>query len=89
MSLELIIDDWLAEHFPVYSVWSIPDPAYPYWAVRAYIINSEQEELIASIYNQKITPTTEYKTLSAPLQAGDPAFFQKFKAFMIKVSKKL
>jgi hypothetical protein len=88
MNLELIIDNWLAEHCPTYFVWSIPDPAYPHWAIRAYIIHSENEVLIAAIVNYKIIPTTDYKELSKPLPIGDPEFFEKFKAFIDKVSKR-
>lgn len=88
MNLERIIDDWLAENFPSYFVWSIPDPAYPHWAVRAYVIHTEDESLIAAINNNKVAPTTDYKALSKPLQISDPEFFEKFKAFMDKVSKR-
>jgi hypothetical protein len=88
MNLELIIDNWLAEHYPSYFVWSIPDPAYPHWAVRAYIIHTENEALVAAIINYKIVPTTDYKTLSKPLQVSDPKFFDYFEAFMDKVSKR-
>lgn len=88
MNLEAIIDGWLAENYPNYFVWSIPDPAYPYWTIRAYIIHTEEESLIAAIVNYKVVPTTDYKALGPSLQVSDPKFFEKMTTFMDKVSKR-
>ena len=89
MNLEMILDNWLSENFPAYFVWSIPDPAYPYWTTRAYIIHTEHEVLIAAIKDNKISATIDYRSLlHEPLKIGDPEFFEKLKTFMYKVSKR-
>lgn len=85
ISFEEIIDKWLAENFYDYWVWSIPSEAYPGWEYRSYIISND-EVLLATISNNCVTPTTEFKDISSKIMVSDPKFFDKLKYFMVKAT---
>jgi hypothetical protein len=85
ISFEEIIDKWLAENFNDYWVWSIPDEAYLEWPCRAYIISND-EVLFATIVNNCVVPTTQFKDISSKIMVSDPDFFEKLKHFMTKAA---
>lgn len=88
MNLDIIIDNWLAEHFSRYHVWSIPTPAYPGWAARSYIMCLDDDIMVASIREDHIRPVDDWKFCAKEkLNVCDPLFFKKFEVFMKKVSK--
>jgi len=87
ISLEEIVDKWLAEHYYDYWVWSIPDAAYTSWPIRFYIISND-EVLLATISQHIITPTTQFKDISPSISVFDPEFFNKLEYFMSKASKR-
>lgn len=89
MNIDIIIDNWLGEKFPKYHVWSIPNPAYPGWSVRSYILHLGSDALIASLKNDGVVcPLDDWKSCAKEiLDVHDPEFFRKLETFMRKVSK--